>query len=62
MPRPSINYKKCTACENCIEICPMKCFEKQGKKVIVVKPKECIGCQACVVQCDEKAIRILDDE
>ena len=62
MPSPSINHKKCNLCGNCIEVCPMNCFEKQGDKIVVVNPKACIGCRACEIQCEQKAIKVLDDE
>ena len=62
MPKPSINYKKCTSCKNCLELCPMNCFEEKDGKIIVTKPKECIGCMACVVQCDPKAIKIMEED
>jgi len=60
MPHPVINYKKCKTCQTCIDVCPMEVFAKEGDKVIVKKPKECIGCKACEVQCPEKAIEVKD--
>ena len=46
MAKPVINYKKCTACGTCIEICPMNVFAKEkGKDKTTVKdPDACIGC------------------
>ena len=60
MPKPKIDSKKCTKCGTCIDVCPMKVFEKKGDKVIVANPDECIGCKACEVQCPEKAINVED--
>ena len=60
MPKPVIDYKKCSVCETCIEVCPVKVFSKQGKKVIVKSPDECIGCMACESSCEQSAIKILD--
>jgi len=62
MPTPSIDEKKCTSCGNCIQLCPMQVFKKQEEKVVVDKPKECIGCKACEVQCDKQAIKIIEEE
>lgn len=61
MPKPTIDYKKCTACGTCIGICPLTVFSKKEKKVIVEKPAECIGCKACEVQCPNAAIKVLED-
>ena len=60
MPHPIIDYKKCTACKTCIDVCPMDVFAEEKDKVVVKKPKECIGCKACEVQCPEKAIEVVD--
>jgi len=60
MPKPVIDIKKCTNCGACIEVCPMAVFAKKEDKVIVKKPKECIGCKACEVQCPAEAIKVED--
>lgn len=60
MPHPVINYKKCTACSSCVDICPMQVFAKEGDKVVVKHPEKCIGCRACEVQCPQGAIEIVD--
>jgi len=44
MPKPVIDYKKCTNCGNCVDICPMQVFEKENDKVVVKHPDKCIGC------------------
>jgi len=60
MPKPIIDSKKCTKCEACIDICPMNVFAKDKEKVAVKRPKECIGCRACEVQCPAEAIKVED--
>ncbi len=60
MPKPIIDYKKCTTCETCVGVCPVQVFEKKNNKVEVAKPEDCIGCRACEVQCPEKAIKVED--
>jgi len=58
MPSPTIDYKRCTACGTCAEICPVQVFAKEKDKVVVKKPKECIGCRACEAQCPAEAINV----
>ena len=60
MPKPVIDEDKCTNCGNCIDVCPVEVFAKGSKKAKVAKPKECIGCRACEVQCPEDAIKVED--
>lgn len=60
MPKPIINYDKCTKCLTCIEVCPMEVFVKEGDKPVVKKPEDCIGCKACEVQCPAEAIKVKD--
>ncbi|MBD3202831.1 4Fe-4S dicluster domain-containing protein [Candidatus Woesearchaeota archaeon] len=61
MPKPIIDYEKCTVSKTCVEVCPMEVFEVKGEeKVVVEKPEECIGCKACEVQCPEGAITVKD--
>jgi len=60
MPKPIIDYKKCTSCGSCIEVCPVQVFEKEDKKTVVKKPDECIGCRACEAQCPKQAISVED--
>lgn len=63
MPTPKIDDSKCDGCKTCIEICPMQVFEfdESSKKAVVKKPKECIGCRACEVQCEAGAIKVSDE-
>lgn len=56
MPTPKIDYEKCTACGTCINVCPVTVFTKEGEKVVVSKPEDCLGCRACEVSCPVKAI------
>jgi NAD-dependent dihydropyrimidine dehydrogenase PreA subunit len=80
MPKPVIDYKKCTSCGTCVSVCPVSVFETQGnsngisgapknsknfssekgKKVVVAKPDDCIGCRACEAQCPSQAIKVED--
>ena len=60
MPSVEIDFEKCKHCGMCVDMCPVQVYEKQGEKVTIAKPKECIGCRACEVQCPEGAIKVKD--
>ncbi len=52
----TLDDRKCPAdCMKCIEICPVSCIEREGKKVFL-KHDKCAFCGACVNVCDRDAI------
>ncbi len=63
MPHPVIDAK-CKGNEKCLldalDVCPTQVFAKEGDKVIVKNPKECIGCRACETQCEHGEIKVID--
>lgn len=59
MPKPIIDYKKCTKCGTCVDVCPVQVFSKEDK-VVVKNPSDCIGCRACEAQCSVEAIKVED--
>ncbi|MFH1445450.1 MAG: 4Fe-4S binding protein [Nanoarchaeota archaeon] len=60
MPKPVIDYDKCTLCSTCIDMCPIEVFAKEDEKVVVKQPDKCIGCRACEAQCPVEAIKIIE--
>ena len=49
---PTINYTKCNGCGDCVKFCAHGVYEKQGDKIIVKNPKNCVVfCQACLKMC-----------
>ena len=49
--------EKCIKCKliDCVEVCPVDCFY-EGKKMLVIKPDECIDCGVCEPECPVEAI------
>jgi Na+-translocating ferredoxin:NAD+ oxidoreductase subunit B len=52
---------KCTACETCLERCPMDAIVKDEEN-IKVDLARCIGCGVCIPTCPEKAISLVPKE
>ncbi|MBU0898291.1 MAG: 4Fe-4S binding protein [Nanoarchaeota archaeon] len=61
MPKPIIDYSKCTHCKTCVEVCPVEVFAKEADKVVVKKPDKCINCKSCEAQCPSEAIKVMDE-
>jgi ferredoxin len=47
----------CVNCKytDCVVVCPTDCF-RQGEKMLVIDPTECIDCGACQPECPVEAI------
>ena len=58
--RIHFNPEKCTGVWECIEVCPVGCWEadQAGGKAVHIHPERCIACGACVLQCPEQAIEL----
>lgn len=56
---PIIDEKLCNQCGICYNFCPQDCFTwNKGETPIVLYPRECWDCGACVIDCSENAIRL----
>jgi len=47
----------CVGCKytDCVVVCPCDCF-REGERMLVIDPDECIDCEACVPECPVEAI------
>lgn len=54
------NPQQCTGVWECVQVCPVNCWEKlpDERKAVFVHPEACIACKACVLQCPEGAIEL----
>jgi NAD-dependent dihydropyrimidine dehydrogenase PreA subunit len=58
MGMPIIDYKKCSDCGHCYEICPMDIYARIGKAIYVAFGEECMACFLCELECPKQAIFI----
>ena len=56
--------ERCTGAAECVQVCPRGVLEMDGhrRKVEIRRPRQCIQCGACVVQCPEDALRFRYDD
>lgn len=59
-----IDKNKCSACGDCVDVCPNQVLKVVGFKFIishqhvkVARPNDCTGCLLCEEACPEGAIR-----
>ena len=54
--------ESCIKCKytDCVDVCPVDCF-REGAKMLVIDPDECIDCTLCVPECPVEAIYAEDD-
>ncbi len=51
----AVEYSKCSACGDCVEACPVACFQlKDGR--LQAQFASCIHCRVCVEACPERAL------
>ncbi len=58
---PTVNTHKCTACEQCLKVCPADALQIIEDK-IKLDPKKCVGCGECVIACRFGALSITWNE
>jgi len=55
MTIPVIDQEKCTACEECVEACPVEAISMVNGKA-KINPDECTECGTCLDVCPADAI------
>ncbi|OGV78636.1 MAG: ferredoxin [Lentisphaerae bacterium RIFOXYB12_FULL_65_16] len=51
-----VDREKCTACESCVEVCPVEAIKLVDGKAKV--NDECVDCGQCVDECPVEAIEM----
>lgn len=49
---------KCSGCRMCVEVCPHRVFQMEGKKAFVTERDLCMECGACMRNCASGAITV----
>ena len=60
MVKIKIDLERCTGCGTCVDVCPMGVFEIENEKSTVGNADDCIICMACVTQCPNEAIEVIE--
>ncbi|MSR53915.1 MAG: 4Fe-4S dicluster domain-containing protein [Gemmataceae bacterium] len=53
---PAMDETRCTACGDCVPVCPADCLAMAGNVPWLVRPADCISCAACLAVCPVEAI------
>ncbi len=53
-----VNMKKCNGCGECIDACPVKCFEMSEGMCMPNRATDCIDCGNCPEICPEDALAV----
>ncbi len=58
---PYIDKERCSGCGTCFQHCPLQVFQFDSTlcRPYVAFPRECWHCNCCVLDCREKAIKLL---
>lgn len=55
---PVLDHQLCTACGDCVEVCPTGCLAMAARGPWLARPADCISCSACALICPTDAIRM----
>lgn len=57
-PTLKVIEENCTACGDCVLVCPRQLLKIESKKVRIADLDLCMECGACMVNCDWEAIQV----
>jgi MinD superfamily P-loop ATPase len=58
---PQLDENRCTACGDCIQLCPENCLAWLHGLPWLPRISACIGCGLCMLICQDQAIEMRQD-
>jgi ferredoxin len=58
LPLPVLDETLCTACGDCVTVCPTQCLAMDGRLPWLPRPGRCVRCALCVGICPTDALSI----
>ncbi|MER3415709.1 MAG: ferredoxin [Gemmataceae bacterium] len=55
---PVVDERRCTACGDCVSVCPVECLEMGAYAPRLAWPRDCLACDLCVRVCSTEAIEL----
>jgi formate hydrogenlyase subunit 6/NADH:ubiquinone oxidoreductase subunit I len=59
---PLLDETRCTACGDCVVLCPTGCLDRGWPVPWLPRPHDCIACSLCALICPADAIRMTPAE
>lgn len=53
---PVCDFEKCTACGECVRLCPTNACDLLGSGRFALEPAYCVGCGLCAEACEDHAL------
>lgn len=55
---PVVDAATCTACGDCVAVCPTGCLAMAAALPWLPRPLDCVSCRACELVCAPGSIRL----
>lgn len=59
---PVVDSTRCTACGDCVAVCPASCLALGAGQPWLPRPGDCVSCEICVLVCPVNALCMLPPE
>lgn len=57
---PLLDQTRCSACGDCVAICPTTCLTMCGAAPFLIRPNDCVSCGLCVLVCPTAALSLAE--